>query len=344
MRATKTELTRRGALGVVAGAGVAAALGRPARAQWRPSRPVTIIVPWAAGGATDQIVRLMAAELEPGLGQRVVVVNQPGAAGSIGTRNAVQAEKDGYTWISGAAKTLGVYELTHGLATRVDQFNLFLGVALVSIVGVNPGTPYQSFDQLLAAFRARPGQVPVATAGNASSGHLAMEGIAQAAQIRYRHVTYDGGAPAVVATVSGEAEVTTQLSVEQSEMIHAKRLRPLATVANQALELEGVGSIPAITQWVPNMPPALTHFGFFIPKGVPQEVVDGVTKAFEAHIPNSQAIRTYARQRGALVTSLHGDAAYREVWPNVVSDAWLLHAAGATRASPDTIGIPRPSN
>jgi tripartite-type tricarboxylate transporter receptor subunit TctC len=337
-----SPISRRAALS--AGAGLTAAMIAPARAQWRPARPVTIIVPWAAGGATDQIVRMMAAEIEPSLGQRVVVVNQPGAAGSIGTRNAIQAEKDGHTWISGAAKTLGVYELTHGLATRADQFHLFLGVALVSIVGVNPQSPYQNMEQLLAAMRARPGQVPVATAGNASSGHLAMEGISQAANVRYRHVTYDGGAPAVTATVSGEAEVTTQLSVEQSEMIRGRRLRPLATVANRALELEGVGSIPPITQWVPNMPPALTHFGFFIPKGVPVEVVSEVTRVFEEKIPNSQAIANYARQRGALLTPLHGDAAFREVWPNIVSDAWLLHAAGVTRAAPDTIGIPRPTN
>ncbi len=338
----RKTISRRSTLALAGG--IAAASIAPARAQWRPARPVTIIVPWAAGGATDQIVRLMAAEIEPGLGQRVVVVNQPGAAGSIGTRNAMEAAKDGYTWISGAAKTLGVYELTHGLPTRLDQFHLFLGLALVSIVSVNPGTAYQNFEQLLAAFRARPGQVPVATAGNASSGHLAMEGIAQAAQVRYRHVTYDGGNPAVIATVSGEAEVTTQLSVEQSEMIRGRRLRALATVAGQALELEGVGTIPPITQWVPNMPPAVTHFGFFIPRGVPAEVVETVTRVFDEKIPSSAAVRTYARQRGALITPLHGTAAQQAVWPNVVSDAWLLHAAGATRAAPDTIGIPRPTN
>ena len=82
-----------------------------ASAQWAPTKPITIIVPWAAGGATDQVTRLAAAELEPALGQKVVVVNQPGGAGSIGTKNAMEAPKDGYTWTAGAAKQLGTYPL-----------------------------------------------------------------------------------------------------------------------------------------------------------------------------------------------------------------------------------------
>src|SRR5688572_33470275 len=75
---------------------------------WKPSRPVTIIVPWAAGGSTDQVTRITAAELEKHLGQKVVIVNQPGASGSIGTKNALEAPKDGLTWTAGAAQDLEI--------------------------------------------------------------------------------------------------------------------------------------------------------------------------------------------------------------------------------------------
>ena len=95
--------------------------------------------------------------------------------------------------------------------------------------------------------KAKPGAIPVATAGVTSAGHNAMELIAKATGVTYRHVTYDGGNPAVVATVAGEAEVTTQLAVEQADMIRGKRLRPLATVSDKALELEGFGSIPPLS-------------------------------------------------------------------------------------------------
>src|SRR4030095_2411264 len=105
--------------GAVALAAVAAA---PAAAQdypWKPDRPVTLIVPWAAGGSTDQMARIVAAELEEALGQKFVVANQPGASGSVGTKNALEAPKDGYTWAAGAAVDLSCYRVTGFLDTGI---------------------------------------------------------------------------------------------------------------------------------------------------------------------------------------------------------------------------------
>ena len=121
--------------------------------------------------------------------------------------------------------------------------------------------------------KAKPGAIPVATAGVTSAGHNAMELIAKATGVTYRHVTYDGGNPAVVATVAGEAEVTTQLAVEQADMIRGKRLRPLATVSDKPLELEGYGTIPPLSQTLPGFTAPANYFGIFMPKGVPDDVV-----------------------------------------------------------------------
>jgi tripartite-type tricarboxylate transporter receptor subunit TctC len=308
-------------------------------AQWKPVKPITIIVPWAAGGATDQVTRLAAAELEPALGQKIVVVNQPGGAGSIGTKSAMEAPKDGYTWTAGAAKQLGTYPLLGMLNSKVDDFHLFLSVTNVSIVAVNPSTPYQTLPQLIEAMKAKP--VSVATAGNSSSGHFAMETIAKATGAKYRHVTYDGGNPAVVATVAGEAEVTTQLAVEMAEMLKGKRLRALAVVADTPLTIDGFGTIPPITDFVKDFPKVTTGFGIFIPKGVPPEVVATVEKLWAERIATSEKIRSYAMQRGALFTPLSGKAAYDAVWPTVVSDAFLLQDAGMAKVTPESIGIRR---
>src|SRR5919206_3347144 len=105
----------------------AAVLGAafPAAAQnWKPSRPINLIVPWAAGGSTDQVTRVTAAELEKALGQTIVIVNQPGASGAIGTGSALEAAKDGYTWTAGAAQDLGAYETLGALKTRITDWNL----------------------------------------------------------------------------------------------------------------------------------------------------------------------------------------------------------------------------
>src|SRR3954447_6401665 len=104
-------MQKRHFLKAVSLAAAAMAVGSPAMAQqWKPTRPINLIVPWAAGGSTDQVTRVTAAELEKALGQTIVIVNQPGASGSIGTKGALDAPKDGYTWTAGAAQDLGTYQ------------------------------------------------------------------------------------------------------------------------------------------------------------------------------------------------------------------------------------------
>ena len=254
-----------------------------AQATWKPNKPINLIVPWAAGGSTDQVSRIAAAEIEKVLGQKIVVVNQPGAAGSIGTKNAWEAPRDGYTWTAGAAQDLGAYQSLGMLNASIKDWHLFLHVANIPVISVNPGTPYQNARQLMDAMKTK-SDLKVATAGVTSGGHNAMEAIAQAAGVKYRHVTYDGGNPAVVSTVSGETDITTQLAVEQAEMIRGKRLRPLATVSDKPLEIEGFGTIEPISKTLPGFKSAANYFGIFIPKGVAAEVVATVEKIWTDQI------------------------------------------------------------
>ena len=335
-------MQKRSLLKAAAVAALALGVMLPATAQWKPTKPINLIVPWAAGGSTDQVTRVTAAELEKALGQKIIVVNQPGASGSIGTKNAWEAAKDGYTWTAGAAQDLGSYQALGMLDVPAKDWHLFLSVANISVVGVGAGTPYQNMQQLLDAMKARPGEIKVATAGVTSGGHNAMEAIARATGVKYRHVTYDGGNPAVVATVSGETDVTTQLAVEQAEMIRGKRIRPLATVSDRALEIEGYGTIEPISKTIPGFKSPANYFGIFIPKGVPPEVVATVQKIWTENIANSAALKAYAVNRGALFAPVSGDAALAAAMPAIQANAWLLHSTGKTKVAPDTVGIPKP--
>jgi tripartite-type tricarboxylate transporter receptor subunit TctC len=324
-------------------AAIALGIALPALAQnWKPTRPINLIVPWAAGGSTDQVTRVTAAELEKALGQTIVVINQPGASGSIGTKSALDAPKDGYTWTAGAAQDLGTYQTLGSLNASIKDWNLFLNVANIQVIGVNPKTPYNTAKELLDAMKAKPGQISVATAGVTSAGHNAMELIAKETGVKYRHVTYDGGNPAVVATVSGEADVTTQLAVEQADMIRGKRLRPLATVSDKPLELEGYGTIPPLSQTIPGFTAPANYFGIFIPKGVPDEVIKTLEKIWSEQIVKSEALKKYAQSRGALFAPQYGEAAQKAVFPAIQANAWLLFNGGKAKVSPDTVGIPKP--
>jgi tripartite-type tricarboxylate transporter receptor subunit TctC len=318
------------------------ALAGSAQAQWKPTRPITIIVPWAAGGSTDQVTRATAAELENALGQKVVIVNQPGASGSIGTKSAADAPKDGYTWTAGAAQDLGSYETLGMLKTRIADWNLFLNVANIQVIAVKADSPYKTAKDLLDAMKAKPGQISVATAGVTSAGHNAMELIAKATGVKYKHVTYDGGNPAVIATVAGETEVTTQLAVEEAEMIRGKRLRPLATVSDKALELEGYGTIEPLSKTLPGFKAPANYFGIFVPKGVPDEVVKTLEKIWADSMSKDEALKKYAASHGALFAPLYGADAQKAVFPAIQANAWLLFDTGKAKVSPDSVGVPKP--
>src|SRR3954464_2158730 len=324
-------------------AALACGFALPAAAQnWKPSRPINLIVPWAAGGSTDQVTRVAAAEMEKALGQTIVIVNQPGASGAIGTKSAMDAPKDGYTWTAGAAQDLGAYQALGAVNTSIKDWHLFLNVANIQVIGVNPQRPWKNAKELLDDMKAKPGQISVATAGVTSAAHNAMDQIVKATGVKYKEVSYDGGNPAVVATVSGEADLTTQLAVEQADMIRGKRLRPLATVSDKPLELEGFGTIPPLSATVPGFNAPANYFGIFIPKGVPDDVVKTVERIWAQNIAKSDTLKKYATSRGALFNPLAGEEAQKAVWPAVQANVWNLHASGKTKVSPDTVGIPKP--
>jgi tripartite-type tricarboxylate transporter receptor subunit TctC len=314
----------------------------PASAQdaWKPEKPITVIVPWGAGGSTDQVVRLLAKEIEGALKQTVVIVNQPGASGSIGTKSVLEAPKDGHTWASGAAKDVGVYAVSGLLTTKLADWNLYLAVINSAVIGVNAKTPYKTIDDLIKAMKEKPGQITVATAGIASSGGAALGALSQGADVKARHVTYDGGNPAVIATAGGETQVTTQLAVEQAEMIRAGRIRALAVMGTKPLTLAGVPEIPPITKAIPGFPATDNYFGIFVPAGTPQNVIQTLDKIWDETIANSAALKKYATDRGAIVSVLRGEEAKKAVMPAVQEFAWGLWDRKEAKVNPESVGIP----
>ena len=336
------NLARFAVAGAVLGAVASAA---PAQeATWQPDRPINIIVPWAAGGSTDQVTRVVAPILEEALGTEVVVVNQPGASGSIGTGAALDAPRDGYTWTANAIANNATYAVTGLLEdTSIDDYRIYLHVANVPVVSVNADTEYQDFPSLLEAMKT--GEVTVGTAGVNSSGGMALAALREEAETDLpgaRMITYDGGNPAVIATASGETDATTQLAVEQTEMIRAGRLRPLAVLSDRPLEVEGMDPVPPITDFIPDFDVAADYFGVFIPKGAPQEVYDTVDQVWQEHVMDSQALKEYANQRGAVFAPSYGEEALDVAMPVVRAEACARVERGEAVMDPSEIGIDCP--
>lgn len=327
---------------VLLGMGVAAMVmsSSAAMAQWQPDRPINIIVPWSAGGSTDQVTRVVAPILAEELGVSVVVVNQPGASGSIGTQSTLDAPRDGYTWTANAIANNATYAITGLLEdTSIDDYVVYLHVANAPLVSVNPDSPYADFGELLEAMRGS--DVTIGTAGVNSSGGMALAAIQEAAggEFGARMVTYDGGNPAVIAAVSGEVIATTQLAVEQTEMAKAGGLRPLAVLSDSPLVVEGLDPVPPITDWLPDMHIAPDYFGVFVPVGAPQEVYDTLDEIWERRIMNSPELQAYASNLGAVFAPSFGQEALDRSMPVVTAEACARVDRGEAVVDPSEFGI-----
>jgi len=310
---------------------------------WKPTKPIQVIVPWGAGGSTDQIVRLVAGELEAELGQKIVVVNQPGASGSVGTNTVIQAAHDGYTWASGAAADVGTYKIQGMLDTLIGDWTLYLAVANVQVICVNNYTPYQTMDQLIAGLKDTKKKITVATAGQSSAGHIAIETLKKYLGFTYTHLTYNSGKEAAISCVAGETDLVPQLAVEEVDLIRGGKLKALAVLSDKPLVLKGVAEpIPPITKWIPQFKPGSNWFGIWVPKDTPANIQQAIGKAWDKVIVNSKLIQDYALANGAEFGPSWGAEAQKRVMSYLSPVAWLYYEAGKAKIAPDTVGIPKP--
>jgi tripartite-type tricarboxylate transporter receptor subunit TctC len=308
-------------------------------AQWKPAKSITVIVPWAAGGSTDQVTRMITSQMEPLLGRKFIIVNTPGGAGSIGTLNAWQAPHDGYTWTANATLDLTKYAVLGYMNVTHRDWTYFLCAEAPNVVVVNPNTPYKTIEDLVKAMRENP-EIPLSSAGTGSGGHVALEIFAEHLKLKYKHVPYAGGAPATTAVVSGEVVGNMQFIHEVADMARAGKLRILCTLASEPINLQGYGEIPSIRQWYPDFPDVRFHFGLIIPKDVPEEVLKTVGEVFEK-AANSDVFKEWALKQGLRPVCYYGKEAEDIVEQVARRVTWLLYDRGIATVSPEQFGIPR---
>ena len=161
-----------------------------ASAQFKFQRPITVIVPWPAGGASDTTARMIAGQMEPILGQRVVIVNSPGGAGAIGTKEVWDRPHDGYTLTGNATAGFSGYAVLGRMEQTHRDWIYFLPMYTPIVICVKKESPFKTVEDLIAAMKARPGAVTVATAGVGSGGFYGIEIFKAATGITYRHIPY----------------------------------------------------------------------------------------------------------------------------------------------------------
>lgn len=271
-------------------------------AQNYPTRPVRIIVPFAAGGNVDLVARAIAPQLSKGLGQQVIVENRPGASGLPGAQYVKRSTPDGYTILAMAN--------TFAVAPSVvrnpgyDPLKDFVGISLTctvpQVLVVNPSLPVRSVKDLVALAKARPGQISYASAGIGGTGHMAAELFNSHAHLQMLHVPYKGNAQAIVDVMSGEVTMMFDQVSTSLGYIKAGRLRALAVTSRKRSPL--LPGVPTIDEsGVPGYED-ITFNGLMAPAGTPHAVLARLN-AEVAKAVRVKVLRERFLERGVELTS-----------------------------------------
>ena len=299
-RTISRRLALAGACAAVA-ASALAPLSASAQAAY-PNKPVTIIVPFSAGGTTDILARIVGQALNTELGQSVIIDNRAGAGGNIGGALAAKAKPDGYTLFMG---TVGTHAINESLYKKmpfnpIKDFAPLTRVANVpNLLVANPNQPFKTVKELIAYAKANPGKVNYGSSGSGSSIHLSGDLFKSMAKVDMVHVPYKGSAPAVTDLLGNQIGIMFDNMPSAIQHVRAGKLVPIAvTTAKRSPELPDVPTIAEAG--VPGYE-ATSWFGMFAVAGTPKPVLDRLHAALAKVLKQSDVQKKIAEQGGEVV-------------------------------------------
>jgi tripartite-type tricarboxylate transporter receptor subunit TctC len=244
----------------------------PALAQSYPAKPVRIIVPWAPGGSTDVLARLIGIKMSENWGQPAVVENKPGASGNIGSELVAKAPPDGYTLLLGSVSThaMNPFLVASMPFKGVDDFTtIALAAYVTNVLVTHPSVPAKSVQELIALLKSQPGKFAYASAGNGSPNHVAAELFRSLAAVDMLHVPYKGGGPATAAIVGGQVGVLFTGLGNVWDHVKAGKLNLLAVTEDRRSQL--LPNLPRVGETLPGYEVAV-WYGVWAPAGMPPEL------------------------------------------------------------------------
>ncbi|MBT2304685.1 tripartite tricarboxylate transporter substrate binding protein [Variovorax paradoxus] len=271
-------------------------------AETYPSRPIKVILPFATGGQSDVVARLIAERMAAGLGQPLVVENVAGAGGMIAAANVARAAPDGYTIFLANASTLTIAPYLQKRAT-VDPA-AFTPITTVSqfplVLVVNSNSPYKSLADVVAGAKAKPDKMSFASPGYGTTPHLMGETLMREANISITHVPYKGGGPALNDLLGGQVDLFFEAPATLLPQIHAGKLRPLAVTSKTRMP-----SLPEVRTVAEQGMPKLmleSWSAFVAPAGTPADIIKRLRVETEK-VLKSEGIVSKLRERGFEATS-----------------------------------------
>ena len=317
----------RAAQSVLVTAASLSALAGPAHGQFFPVKPIRIIVPFAPGGATDILGRLVAQTLTEGFGQQAVVENRAGGGTVIGTEIVAKAPPDGYTLLMASTSTVTNPSLMRKLPfdTLRDLAAVTQLVSSPNVLVVHPSLPVKSVRELIALARARPDQIAFGSGGNGTSTHLGGEILPLMAGVRMVHVPFKGTGPATIAVISGEISWQFVAILAVIPHIRSGRLRAIAVSSAQRASV--LPDVPPVADTLPGFE-ASPWTGVSVPAGTPKEVIARLYQTIAKGYTAPETRERLAQDGNEVVVSTpeQFDVFFRaqmEKWAKVIKDAGI---------------------
>lgn len=302
MLASKTFTRRTGIKTLAAAALLATGMGSALAQADFPNKPLTMIVPFSAGGTTDILARIVGQALGQELGESIIIENKPGAGGNIGAQQAARAKADGYTLFMG---TVGTHAINQSLYKKLpyDPLKDFTPLSRVATVPnllvAHPSRPYKTVQEMIAYAKANPGDVTYGSPGSGASPHVSGALFQSMTGAELTHIPYKGSAPAVSDLLGNQIAVMFDNMPSAIQHVRSGKLRPIAvTTAKRSPELPDVPTIAEAG--VPGYE-ATSWFGLWAPAGTPAPVLDKLHSALTKVLQDPAVVKKIADQGGEVV-------------------------------------------
>ncbi|MDQ0157184.1 Bug family tripartite tricarboxylate transporter substrate binding protein [Robertmurraya andreesenii] len=308
-----------------------------------PTKNITGVIPFGAGGPTDSMARAAAAAAEQKIGKSIIMVNKPGASGGIGTQDVYDSKADGHTLLFAAETNLTilpVFDINERSYKDFEAINIF--GRTYSAIAVKADSKYNTLEDLINDAKENPGKISLTLGSSGSQSQIVATMLRETTGAEFNMIPFDGDGPALTAVLGGHVDAFISSVAMGIENVEGGKLKFLAIVHDEPID--NLPDVPPVTEAIPEMEKYLPwgpFSGVFVKKDTPDEIKQYLIEKFK-EASEVQEFKDFLANSQYVPLSISGQEAEEFITDWASKTLWLLHDAGITKKSPEVLDIPKP--